>query len=159
MQSRIAFGVTVKSTPMCGHTYHDTESHLAKTVNYTLRLVKAIATAIIEAHSPYGNKRLAVMIKIRGISVVVFKRKLLAYLLYVIKKYLLLSRSHTAQVIHDCDGALILVGGFHSGGEDLVEVLAAAIVAYLRYKTLHEHSVKAILLHPAEVGVDSRLVI
>ena len=74
------------------------------------------------------------MIKIRGISVVVFKRKLLAYLLYVIKKYLLLSRSHTAQVIHDCDGALILVGGFHSGGEDLVEVLAAAIVAYLRYK-------------------------
>ena len=159
VQPLVGKRVRFQVPPMRRDPDHHAEAPFLEAVDDLFGFVEPVFPVVVEAHAPDGDQGLPVVVQVGRIVLVTEQVMPLRKLVDVLEENLRPVRRHPAQVIHHGHGAVVLVGAFHRGGKDRVEVVLARLPGDFSHEPLHEHAVQAVFLHPAEMDVHRALVI
>ena len=159
MEPRVGQRVLGQRPPIRRHTDHHAVALGFEAVDDLLALVEPVSPVVVEAHAPHRHERLPVLVQVGRIGPVVEEMMGLRERVDVLQEDLRAIGGHAAEVVHDGDGAVVLVRAFHRRVHHLVEMPLPGGIGDLRDEPLEEHAVQPVLLHPAEMDIDRTLVI
>ena len=159
---RAGHAVVSACPPVAGAAQHDGPALGLELLDVRFQIGRFRVVVVIETEAPEGQERFPVLMEVELLDAAVLELVLVHELLRIghhRRRHRRFPGYHAAHVIHDGDGAAVLVRSLHGVFQHHVEVVLVLGILDLAYEALHEGPVHAVVLHPLEVGEHRGLVI